>query len=56
MRYAVIENGVVVNVTEGDVAHEDAWVETDTGNIGDSYNPATNTFTPPPPPPENLRD
>ena len=38
MRYAIIVDGVVQNVTRADSALESNWVESDVALIGDSYN------------------
>jgi hypothetical protein len=51
MRYAIIENGVVVNVAVADEAYaaEQGWVSCpDTVQIRDTYD--GQTFTPAPPP------
>lgn len=37
MRFAVIENGRVVNVAEADSEPPQNWVQSDTANIGDEY-------------------
>lgn len=52
MRAALIENGVVADVIMVlDLSFMPGLVESDTANIGDTYDEETNTFTPPPPPP-----
>lgn len=45
MKYAIIENGVVVNVAIANEAIEDNWVQSETAEIGDIY--ANNKFTKP---------
>jgi|DEB0MinimDraft_6_1074348.scaffolds.fasta_scaffold70440_2 hypothetical protein len=37
MRYAVIENGVVVNIAESESALTASWVQSDSARIGDSF-------------------
>lgn len=37
MRYAVIENGVVVNVAESESALSASWVQSNSAKIGDSF-------------------
>jgi len=37
MKFAIIENGVVVNVSASDVALADNWVAAESANIGDLY-------------------
>ena len=37
MRYAIIENNVVINVAESDEPFTDEWVLSDTANIGDTW-------------------
>ena len=51
MKYAVIENGVVTNIAEADEAFaaEQGWVQSDTAQIGWTYD--GETFTPPAPKP-----
>jgi hypothetical protein len=49
MRFAVIENGKVVNVTVADAALEPNWVLSATAKIGDAYvNGAFESFDPTP--------
>lgn len=52
MRYALIQNGIVVNVIEWDGISQfnpdGILVQSDTANIGDLYNPDDGTFTTPP--------
>jgi hypothetical protein len=57
MRYAIIENGVVVNVAVADAefAAAQGWVSCpDTAQIGDTYDGQTFTPAPPAPPPPEL--
>jgi hypothetical protein len=51
MRYAIIENGVVINVAEADAefAVQQGWVECPTAGPGWTY--ANGVFTAPPPAP-----
>lgn len=37
MRYAIIENNVVINVAESDEPFTEEWVLSDTANIGDTW-------------------
>ena len=37
MKFAIIENGVVVNVAASEAALGDNWIESDTAQIGDTY-------------------
>ena len=37
MRYAIIENNVVVNVAESEEPFTDEWILSDTANIGDTW-------------------
>lgn len=46
MRYAIIENGKVVNIAIADSPIANNWIETDTGLIGQMY--ADGVFTDPP--------
>lgn len=57
MRYAIIENGAVVNVIEAqaDAKFPDGWstIASETANIGDLFNELSGDFVPPDPlPPE----
>ena len=45
MKYAIIENGFVINVALADSPLADNWIENDTAGIGWSY--ADGVFTPP---------
>jgi hypothetical protein len=47
MRYAIIENGKVVNVALADEPLTPAWIASDTARIGDDY--VDGEFTPPAP-------
>lgn len=47
MKYAIIENGKVVNIAVSDAPLESNWVASETANIGDEY--ANGAFTTPPP-------
>lgn len=47
MRFAIIENGKVVNVSESESALSANWVQSDVAKIGDIYDGAT--FTTPDP-------
>lgn len=47
MRYAIIENGVVVNVAVSDAPLADKWIASDTAQIGDLY--VDGQFVPPAP-------
>lgn len=47
MRYAIIEDGKVVNVAVADAPLAGNWIATDSGQIGDTY--ADGEFTPPAP-------
>ena len=49
MRYAVIENDLVINVVISDSKLDESWVLSDSAKIGDSY--INNVFISPPPPP-----
>ena len=49
MRYAIIEDGVVVNAAEAEAPLADNWILAATAEIGDLY--ADGVFTKPPPPP-----
>lgn len=48
MRYAIIENNLVVNVAIADSAIEPNWIQSDTANKGDLYQ--NGEFTPQPVP------
>lgn len=54
MRYAIIENGVVVNVVVADVefASQQGWIECPEAGPGWLYDGQTFTAPPPPPAPE----
>lgn len=54
MRYAIIENGVVVNVVVADAefALQQGWIECPSGAPGWLYDGQTFTAAPPPPAPE----
>ena len=47
MRYAIIEDGRVVNVAEAEAPLEAGWVRGDAANIGDLYD--GQAFSSPPP-------
>ena len=47
MRYAIVQDGKVVNVAVSDTALEDNWIASDTAAIGDTYKDGQ--FTPPAP-------
>jgi len=51
-RYAKIDNGNVSGIFNADTEFAAArgWVPAPSGNVGDSYDAETGTFTPPPPP------
>jgi hypothetical protein len=50
MRYAIIENEIVINVAEAEAAFGENWVQSDTAGIGWAY--SGGVFTAPPAPPE----
>lgn len=54
MKYAIIENGAVVNVALADEPLADNWNEAGIAQIGWLYD--GQTFTPPPPEPEPVPD
>ena len=49
MRYAVINNDLVINAVISDSPLDESWVLSDSAKIGDSY--IDNSFISPPPPP-----
>lgn len=49
MNYAIVENGVVVNIAVADQALASNWIQSDTAAIGDLY--SNGVFTKPPAPP-----
>lgn len=46
MKFAIIENGVVVNIAKSDSALDDNWIQSDSAKIGDLYD--GDSFTPKP--------
>jgi hypothetical protein len=50
MRYAIIENGIVVNIAEAEFPLADNWIAGETANRGDTY--VDGTFIPSEPEPE----
>lgn len=48
MKFAIIENGVVVNLAVADTALADNWIQSDTAAMGDIY--SNGEFTTPPAP------
>ncbi len=53
MRFAIIENGVVVNVAASETALADNWIESDAAQIGDVYD--GEAFTPGQPDPAQVQ-
>jgi hypothetical protein len=51
-KYAIIEDGKVVNIAKANEALADNWVQSDSAAIGDLYDGTT--FTRPPAPPEPI--
>lgn len=51
--FAIIENGIVVNVAVADLPQSDSWIQSDTASIGDSY--VNSEFIRPGPTPETDR-
>jgi hypothetical protein len=49
MEYSIVENNIVTNVAVSDAPLSDNWHEGNHG-IGSTYDPVTDTFTPPPQP------
>lgn len=49
MKYAIIENGKVINVAKADAPLADNWVQSDTAKKGDDYNSETGEFSTPAP-------
>jgi len=37
MQYAIVKDGVVINIAESDSALADSWIRSDTAKIGDTY-------------------
>lgn len=54
MKYAIIENGVVVNIAKADAPLADNWIEAGAAKIGDSWD--GETFTSPPRPAPTAAD
>ena len=50
MKYAIIENGAVINVAESDTALAPNWIQSGTAKRGDTY--SNGVFTTPAPMPE----
>lgn len=52
--YAIIENGIVVNIAAWDANMADEWVQSDTASIGDSWDGKvfTKPVLPEPPKPD----